>query len=286
MSIRIVTDSASDITQEEAAKWKVDVLPLRTIFGEQEYLDGVTLSKSEFFEKLIETDELPKTSQIPPYDYEEKFSEIIKNGDTAICITLSSKLSGCYQSAVLAAKNFGEKVLLIDSENVCIGERILVELAMKLRDNGKSAQEIRDILEERKKDVRVIGLLDTLEYLKKGGRISATAALAGKLLSIKPVIAVENGEIAILGKARGSKSGKNMLTEFVKEAGGIDFQMPYCLAYSGLSDVLLRKYVEDSKDLYIENTTELPMSMIGSTIGTHVGPGAIAAGFFSTNEKK
>lgn len=280
MSIRIIVDSACDITQEEAKKWNLDILPLKTIFGDEEYLDGVTMSHTQFFEKLVETDVLPTTSQIAPYEYEEKFAEIVNNGDTAICITLSSKLSGCYQSANIAVEGYEDQIIVVDSENVCIGERILIQLADKLRKEGKTIQQIADILNQKKKDIRLIALLDTLEYLKKGGRISKTAAMAGKLLSIKPVIAVENGEVTILGKARGSKSGKNMLTEFVKKTGGIDFDCPYCLAYSGLSDKLLKKYVEDSENLYKGNAEEFPISTIGSTIGTHVGPGAIAAAFF------
>ncbi|MDO4169741.1 MAG: DegV family protein [Lachnospiraceae bacterium] len=280
MSIRIIVDSACDITQEEAKKWNLDILPLKTIFGDEEYLDGVTMSHTQFFEKLVETDVLPTTSQIAPYEYEEKFAEIVNNGDTAICITLSSKLSGCYQSANIAVEGYEDQIIVVDSENVCIGERILIQLADKLRKEGKTIQQIADILNQKKKDIRLIALLDTLEYLKKGGRISKTVAMAGKLLSIKPVIAVENGEVTILGKARGSKSGKNMLTEFVKKTGGIDFDCPYCLAYSGLSDKLLKKYVEDSENLYKGNAEEFPISTIGSTIGTHVGPGAIAAAFF------
>lgn len=280
MSIRIIVDSACDITQEEAKKWNLDILPLKTIFGDEEYLDGVTMSHTQFFEKLVETDVLPTTSQIAPYEYEEKFAEIVNNGDTAICITLSSKLSGCYQSANIAVEGYENQIIVVDSENVCIGERILIQLADELRKEGKTIQQIADILNQKKKDIRLIALLDTLEYLKKGGRISKTAAMAGKLLSIKPVIAVENGEVTILGKARGSKSGKNMLTEFVKKTGGIDFDCPYCLAYSGLSDKLLKKYVEDSENLYKGNAEEFPISTIGSTIGTHVGPGAIAAAFF------
>lgn len=280
MSIRIIVDSASDITQEEAKKWNLDILPLKTIFGDEEYLDGVTMSHTQFFEKLVETDVLPTTSQIAPYDYDKKFAEIVNNGDTALCITLSSKLSGCYQSANIAAEGYEDHIIVVDSENVCIGEQILIQLADRLRKEGKTIQQIADILNQKKKDIRLIALLDTLEYLKKGGRISKTAAMAGKLLSIKPVIAIENGEVTILGKARGSKSGKNMLTEFVKKTGGIDFELPYCLAYSGLSDKLLKKYVADSEDLYRGNAEEFPISTIGSTIGTHVGPGAIAAAFF------
>lgn len=280
MSIRIICDSASDITKEMAQKWNVTVLPIKTIFGEQEYLDGVNMTHQEFFEKLIETDELPTTSQIAPYDYEQVFKEIVEAGDTAICITLSSKLSGCNQSAHIAGDEYLENIFIVDSENVCIGEQILVELAVKLRDEGKNAREITEILNKEKKNIRLIALLDTLEYLKKGGRISGAAAFAGTLLSIKPVIGVENGKVTMLGKARGSKNANNMLMSLIEKEGGINFDKPYSLAYSGLSDHLLQKYILDSAKIYEGKTEHLPICTIGGTIGTHAGPGAIATAFF------
>lgn len=281
MAIRIITDSASDITQVEAAAWGVQVLPLRTIFGQEEFLDGITIDHETFFQKLIESDVLPTTSQLSPFQYEEPFRQAAEAGDEVVCITLSSKLSGCYQSATIAAE--GLPVVLVDSCNVTVGERLLVERAVQLRDQGLSAHEIGQRLEAEKSQIRLIALLDTLEYLKKGGRISSAAALAGSLLSIKPVIAVEQGEIAILGKARGSKNGNNMLMTLVEKNGGINFEMPYCLAYSGLSDALLRKYIADSQALYSGRAEHLPVSTIGSTIGTHAGPGAIAVAFFSNH---
>ncbi|WP_298030150.1 DegV family protein [uncultured Dysosmobacter sp.] len=278
MSVQIITDSASDITQAEAAARGIRVLPLRTIFDGQEFLDGVTMDNRQFFQRLVESDTLPTTSQMTPYEYEQAFRSAVDAGDEALCVTLSSKLSGCCQSARIAAEEVPAAV--VDSENVCIGQRILVELAVRLRDQGLTAAQIAETLEREKKNIRLIALLDTLEYLKKGGRISPAVALAGSLLSIKPVIAIEHGEVAILGKARGSKNGSNMLTELVRKCGGINFEKPYCLAYSGLSDALLQKYIADSAPLYAGHTERLPISAIGSTIGTHAGPGAIAAAFF------
>lgn len=279
MSVRIIIDSASDISLKEAIEWKLDFLPLKVTFEEEEYLDGIDLSKEEFYEKLVESDKLPKTSQIAPYDFEEKFEQVKQDGDTAVCITLSSKLSGTYQSAVLAQSQYSDYISLVDSENVCIGERILIKMAIRMREQGLDAKQIANKLDEEKKKIRVIALFDTLEYLKRGGRISGAVAAAGSLLSIKPVIAIENGEVAILGKARGSKNGSNMLVELTKQHG-IDFDKPCALAYSGLSDTLLQKYRGDSEFIYKEHLAEIPISTIGATIGTHAGPGAIAAAFF------
>ncbi|MCI5872048.1 MAG: DegV family protein [Clostridiales bacterium] len=284
MSVRIIIDSACDLTKEQADELQTTFLPLKTIFGEEEFLDGITLSHRQFFEKLIESDCMPTTSQIPPHEYETVFQEVKEAGDTAVVITISSKLSGTYQSANIARDGYEDCIWLVDSENVCIGEQILVRYACRLRDTGASAAEIAAILDQRKKDVRVIALLDTLEYLKRGGRISGAAAFAGGLLSIKPVIAIADGEVAILGKARGSKNGNNMLREETAKCGGIDFTMPFSLAYSGLDDSLLQKYIADNAAMWQEQVSELPISTIGSTIGTHAGPGAIAVAFFATPE--
>ena len=281
MAVRIIVDSACDLIPEQIKKYQLDVLPIKTIFGEEEFLDGVTMSHEEFFEKLVESEELPTTSQVTPIEYEEKYEEVKQAGDTAVVITLSSKLSGCYQSANIALDGYEDIITVVDSNNVCIGQQILTMLAVQLRDAGKRAKEIAEELEQQKGRIRLIALLDTLEYLKKGGRISGAAAAVGAVLSIKPVIAIEDGEVVVLGKARGSKNGNNMIKQLIQKEGGINFDMPYTLAYSGLSDDLLKKYIKDSAELYDGHGDELPISTIGCAIGTHVGPGAIAAAFFA-----
>ncbi len=285
MAVKIITDSASDIPQERAGELDIQVMPLTTVFGSEEFLDGVTLTNREFYEKLIETDELPHTSQLTPFQYREAFSRAAAGGDEVLYISLSSGLSGSCGSAVAAAAEFEGQVTVVDSLNVCIGQQLLVLYAVRLRDKGLSAAAIARELEARRGDVRVLALLDTLEYLKKGGRISPTVAFAGELLSIKPVVAVENGQVALVGKARGSKNGNNLLTRFVENSSGIDFDMPYALAYSGLDDTLLQKYIRDSEALYKGRAGELPICTVGSTIGTHVGPGAIAVAFFAASRK-
>lgn len=278
MSVRIIIDSTTDIKSE--IRDRFTVVPLSIRFGEDEYVDGVTITHKEFYEKLIESDVLPTTSQAPPYLFAKVFEEITAAGDTAVVLTISAKLSGTYQSAVIAAQDYEGKIFVVDSDNVTIGAGILAEYALKLADDGMDAESIADKLEKERGRVRLIAMLDTLEYLKRGGRISKTAAIAGGILSIKPVIGVVHGEISILGKARGSKQGNNLLVREIQGTGGVDFGMPVLLGYTGLSDAMLKKYISDSGFLWESHTDEIKYSTVGSVVGTHAGPGAIAAAFF------
>ena len=277
--IRIITDSGSDII--DSKRDNVTVLPMSITFGDEVFYDGVTLSHSEFYMKLIESDELPKTSLIAPASFADAFEEAKNAGEKVIAITISGGLSGTYQSAVLAAEDYDD-VYVVDSMNVTIGERILVEYALKLIDESKDIEDIVNELESAKKRICVLGLLDTLEYLKKGGRVSSSVAFVGDVLRIKPVVTVDGeGKVAMLGKARGSKNGNNFLISEIEKVNGVDFDMPYFLGYTGLNDTLLKKYVKDSEHIWGPYTEELPVCSIGATIGTHVGPNAIAVAFFA-----
>ena len=277
--IRIITDSASDLSA--STREDLTILPLAIRFGDTEYLDGVTISHHEFYEKLIESDTLPTTSLVSPAAFEETYARSVADGETVIAITISSRLSGTYQSATIAAEDFAGKVFVIDSYNATIGEGILVKYALLLKDQGLSAKEIVGILEASKEQIHTLGVLDTLEYLKKGGRISAATAFLGSAMAIKPVVAVSEGEIVMLGKARGSKNGNNFLIKEIEKADGIDFTRPFCLGYTGLNDEMLQKYIKDSEARWSGHTDQLPVCSLGATIGTHVGPGAIAVAFFS-----
>lgn len=279
--VKILIDSSSDIEEVEAKKLGVFMIPMVVTFGETDYLDGVNLSHREFFEKLVESDEFPKTSQINEYRFDEVFSSLTEDGSEVVVITLSSKLSGTYSSAVKASKKYNGKVFVVDSLNACVGERILIEYALRLAIEGLSAQNIVEKLEEKRKNVKVLALLGTLKYLRKGGRISSITAFTGELLSIKPVVSIVDGEVKVVGKAMGSKKGNNLLNQLVEKSGGIDFSLPFCVGYSGLSDEYLLKYIADSANIWNDNVDNIPEYMIGSTIGTHVGPGAIAVAFFS-----
>lgn len=277
--VNIIVDSTADITED--VKERLTVVPLTLRFGDEEYIEGVTIQKKEFYQKLIESDVLPKTSQAVPADFSDIFEKIAAAGESAVVITLSSKLSGTWQSAMIAAREYEDSVYVVDSRSVAIGTAILAKLALRLADEGMEAREIAERLEKEREKICLIAMLDTLEYLKKGGRISAAAAFAGGVLSIKPVVCIRDGEIVILGKARGSKQGNNLLVSEIRKTGGIDFTKPILLGYTGLDDTLLQKYIEDSKALWEEGISSLETTMIGSVIGTHAGPGAVAVAFFS-----
>ena len=281
MAVRIITDSGIDLPGEVDPR--VTVVPLGITFGTTTYADGVDLTNDRFYELLIESDELPKTSQATPFAYQQIFEDVRAAGDEAVVITLSSKLSGTYQSAVTAAADYPE-VRVVDGKNVTIGQSLLVLYALRLLDEGRSAARIADELTAAADRVCLLALLDTLEYLKRGGRIPKSVGTIGELLSIKPVVGVEDGEVVMLGKARGSKNGRNQLHQQV-EKYGIDFTMPVLLGYTGLSQKLLRKYLEDNRAIWEGKVAEedLPITSVGATIGTHVGPNAIALAFFRTN---
>lgn len=277
MSVKIIVDSTTDLLP--SIREQVTVVPLTVCFGQEEFTDGVTITHEQFYEKLVECDVLPTTSQASPAAFIRVLSETLAPGDSALILTLSSELSGTYQSAVIAAGEF-EEVFVVDSSSVAIGTGILTEYALECVKKGMSAKEIAEEIERKKKDVCVIAMLDTLEYLKKGGRISSTVAFAGGILNIKPVVNIENGRINILGKARGSKQGNNLLIQEIQKAGGIDFKLPILLGYTGLTDVLLQKYIKDSRLLWEDAAESLRYTSIGSVVGTHTGPGVIAAAFF------
>ena len=277
MKTRIIVDSTSDLLP--SIKEQVHVVPLTVHFGQEEYVDGVTIDHKTFYEKLIETDVHPSTSQASPAAFEAEYEKAYEAGEAAVVITLSSKLSGTYQSATIAAEDY-DNVYIVDSSTVAIGGGILVEYALRLLGEGLEAKEIAEKLEEVKKRIVVVALVDTLEYLKKGGRISGTVAFVGGVLNIKPVLSLVGGEINMIGKARGSKMGNNLLVQEIDKAGGVDFHMPLLLGYTGLSDAMLLKYIEDSRHIWEGNVDEVKYTTIGSVIGTHAGPGAVAVAFF------
>ena len=279
MSVRIISDSGCDISQAYAKKLGVKIIPLVFRFGEEEYLDGVNMSSEEFYRRMEEEEELPKTSQISPYRYSEAFEEAMKDGSDVVYLSISSGVSGSIQSAILAAKEFDGKVRVFDSRHFNISQRVLVEYAKRLADEGKSADEIVALLEEALKKVRIIAVFATLENLKKGGRISSAEAFVGEMLSIKPMITITDGKVEVLSKVRGMKKGYKAMREYIEKEGGIDLSMPYAFAYSGTDSTNIDGFIRECGDLY-EGKTDIEISYVGATVGTYSGAGAIATAYF------
>lgn len=278
--VRIITDSTSDITQEEATALNIIVMPLIIRFDMEEFEAGVTLSNDEFFHRLLETDVFPSTSQITPDRYEAQFRAAKEAGDEVLLLSVPGKLSGSYQNALLAAQDYQDMVTIVDAQQVCLSFRILVQQAVIYRDAGMSRQQIAEQFVKDIEDVRLVAVLDTLEYLKKGGRISAATAMLGNMLSVKPVVTVKDGEVFVIAKARGTKNGTIHMVDYVKKAGGIDFDRPCCFGYTGFTDKKLQHFIADSIDLYDGHETEMEHVSVGPTIGTYAGADGFAVAFF------
>ena len=265
--VRIITDSVSDISSADIKALGIDaVLPLRIFFGEQMYTDGVDLTKPEFYEKLAACTELPKTSQITPGEFGEVYDQY--GNDEIVVITLSSKLSGTYQSAVVAKETAGrEDIHVVDSMNVTCGQGLLVMEAAKMRNRGLSGREIAEKIEIMKTRVSLFAMLDTLKYLRMGGRLSATSAVVGSLLNIKPIICVEDGEVKAIGKARGEKNGYDYLIGKVKSEE-IDFDCEVVFAGSNCFEQIEAFAKEAAPQLGIKGYRLMD---IGMTVGVHIG---------------
>lgn len=277
MSVKIIVDSTVDLTPD--AKERIKAVPLAVRFGDQEFQDGVTITAEQFYEMLVKSEELPTTSQPTPALFEDAYQEAVDAGHEVVCITISSRLSGTYQSATIAAEEFPGKVFVLDSRTAAIGAGVLAQYALQLADQGMGAEEILHCLIEKRKQVRLYFMVDTLEYLKKGGRLSSAVAVVGGLLNIKPILHVDgNGEIQMLSTARGMKKAFATLTDLSEKEGGPDSEKPVMMGFTGSSDENMRKYLEENKAQW---TCDAGKTIIGSAIGVHVGPGAVAVSFFS-----
>ncbi len=280
MAVKIMIDSASDIGSEEAKKLGIIMLPIEVTFGDKQYQDGVDLMPKEFYEKLIASKELPKTSLINQFRWEEAYKEATKDGSELVVLTLSSKISGTYQAALSAAESFKGKVYVVDSMSAAAGERLLGQYALNLAKQNKTAKEIVDLLENNKSRVKVYAMINTLEYLKKGGRISAFTAFAGALMGIKPVVGMIDGEVKVIGKAMGVKKGFSYLNELAKNWTSIDYSMPFGLLWSGTERTMVEKYIQENQSIWQDKTDKMPDYILGGTIGTHIGPNSVGIAYF------
>ena len=264
MSVKIIVDSTVDLSPELKDRFKI--VPLAVRFGETEYLDGVTIDPKRFYEQLASSEELPTTSQPTPVSFEEVYEEVTADGSQAVVITI-------------AAEDFPGKVFVVDSRTAAIGAGILAQYALELADKGMTGEEILEELIRVRKQIRLCFMVDTLEYLKKGGRLNAAVAVVGGLLNIKPILQIEApGEIRMLSTARGMKKAFSSLNDLADKFGGPDSGRPMLLGYTGVSSENLNKYQEESASAWASGS---PVAHIGSAIGVHVGPGAVAFAFFA-----
>ena len=281
--IKIVCDSLSDLKKEMREKYDVEMLPLTVIIDGKEYKDHVTITPSEFYEILDKKDVYPKTSQVTYGQFYECFKKYVDEGKTVLYISASSYATGTYQSALMAKEDVGGDIHVVDSRSLTYGISMLVLRACELREQGKTVEEIVSELEELRKRCFAIFYADTLEYLKKGGRISSTKAVIGSVLNIKPLLCVnEQGTVSQLGQVRGKKHLANKIVEVVRNTCSNDFkgEKVYIGYTSNLEDAkIFGKIVEEdlnAKTEYIE---------IGPCIGTHGGPGVAGVICFKDKDR-
>ena len=267
--IRILVDTSSDYTVEETKAKGMELAPIHITFGETDYRDAYDLTKDKFYELLTSNEEFPKTSQPTPQDFVDIFEDVQEKGDELICILLSSKLSGTYQSATLA-KSIVEydNIYLVDSLGATHMIRLMADHAKELAEAGKSAEEIVEVLEAMKGKIKVLAVVDTLEYLCKGGRVSKASAAIGEMAKVKPMITVNEGEVAVIGKSLGKNKAIGNLLKALGECE-VDERFPiYSVCTLGTENAEVFE-----KRLNAEGYDFKERVQIGATIGTHVGPG-------------
>ncbi|NLK99985.1 MAG: DegV family protein [Clostridiales bacterium] len=272
MGIRIITDTTSDISIKQAAQMNITLIPLKVIFGDKEYKEGVDITIEGFYEKLVKAERLPTTSQPSPDDFLKHFKEGKAAGDSIIVLLIASKLSGTYQSAMIAKEmaNYDD-IYIIDSNTATCALRILVEQAVKLRDEGISAGDIASRLMDLRERIVFLAMLDTLEFLHKGGRLSKSSTILGTLLRFKPIITINDGTIGVIGKERGVNKAIGRIVEAIDEMGEIDNDYPVHLGYTAEDDQcrLLKDRLNSAYKL-----GDMKMHPVGCVVGTHAGPGA------------
>lgn len=276
--IRIITDSSSDFTPEAAAQLQVEVLPIPIRFGETEYLDRHNLSVTEFYHKLETVDQLPTTSQINPFQFAAAFQPFLDAGDEVVGIFLSSGLSGTFQSAQAAQQMLqSDSLYLVDSLNAALGQHLLVQIAVRLRNQGVSAQEIAAQITALSKKTRVLACVKTMKYLAMGGRVSAAAAKIGGVLGITPMVAIIDGKVEAVGKVRGQKAAIRWIQQRLTQEPADNH---YPVVFSHSCNETGREELAQALTATLPNSDYL-YNDLGCTIGTHIGPGAIGIAYIA-----
>lgn len=276
--IRIVTDSTSDLSPQRAAELGVEVVPLAVHFGEETFRDGVEITNEEFYARLAQVDTLPTTSQVPPETFIQVFRRITEGGDQVLGLFISGAMSGTSQSANIARGIVDEdNIAVVETGTVTFGLGLLVEAACRLRDQGLSLSELEQKLAELAGRVRLLAVVDTLKYLKMGGRISGATAVVGGILGITPIITIQDGLVVSVGKTRGRKPGFQFIQKWLQEKEAPDTSLPVSFGHSNAP-----KAMEECMAFFGPQLAgaDLLSSDIGSVVGTHVGPGAAGLAYF------
>ncbi len=267
-----MVDSSADYTQEELKERNLELVSMRITIDDTTYIEGIDLTRNGFYKMLEQTGAFPKTAQPSPQDFLEKFEDAKEKGDSLIYLSLSSGLSGTYQTACLA-KDMAEydNIYIIDSLTATFMIRLLTEHGLKMAANGASAEEIVETLESLKSRTKVVAAIDTLDYLSRGGRISKAAASIGELANLKPIITVtKEGKIAVISKAIGKVKAIASIRKLVNK-DTVDFNYPIYSLYTYGTENTIKLEEKAALDGIKANESLL---QIGATIGAHIGPGA------------
>ncbi len=277
MSISIVIDTLCDVPKAFIKKYGITVMPLTVHFGDESYLDGVDITPEEFFNKLSKANELPKTSQVTPAEFQKVFEKEIKKGKKVLTILGSSKLSGTHDSAVMAKEELSSgDIYIIDSESISLGAGMLVIKAARLIEEGKSIEEVFSVIQESKKKMKHLIILGELKYIYKGGRISLSSSVLGSVLNIKPMLTVIDGKLEMLERSRGMKKAIFALLDIIKNNGydlnnkTIGINHSICPEYADFIEQMIKSEYD---------IKEIIRGEVGSVIGTHAGPNCVAVYF-------
>ncbi|HCJ56979.1 DegV family protein [Lutispora sp.] len=277
MAVVILTDTMCDVPKKFADEYNIRVLPLTVNFGEESFRDGIDITADEFFKRLESSEELPKTSQINPPQFEAVFKEELGKSNAVVAILGSSELSGTYNSAVIARNNLeSHNIFVIDSRAVTLGAGLLVIKAARLAREGKSAEDIVDNIEKAKDRMKQFFIIGSLKYLYKGGRISLSASVLGSILNIKPIITMVDGKLEMIEKTRGIKKAISIMMDNIKSNGWtLDGKV------IGINHTLCPEqadYIEEIINMSFK-PKEIIRGEVGSVVGTHAGPGCVALHF-------
>ena len=282
---QLISDSGCDFTKEEVERYAIGIVPFYITFDEEIHLkEGVDISREEYFKRLVEDKDLfPKTAQPSPQDYIDIYTPHLKAGEDILSLTISSKLSGTYNSATLAADMLKEEypdrtIIVIDSLNASIGQGLILREIIKMREAGCSLQETAQLAEKVRGATRLYCTLDNLEYLKKGGRVGPTTALVGGILGLRPILQIEDGLVSQLETIRGKKQALKLMEEAIVGALADEKETANISIGHILSEeeaLALKANTEGALGVSIPN----PIAEIGATIGTHAGPGGLVVAY-------